>query len=409
MRDLIPTGASISATPWHSQGIFGGYGPSVVDVIDTLPAVGGLVGGGLATAYGLGTGGLGAVAIPGAAALGGEAGEAWRQNARRMIGAYAPETSADAAQQIGEQGAVQAAAEVGGRAIAAGARAVGRGMVENAVRPPIGLQREFPDVIDTIVKEQLPVGAGMFGGKKGSERAAIRLAEESKVVKDLLAKSTAGGTSFSTSKLAEPVMKLIDDIAEQPLAKADMARLEGMLDEFVNKKGPLSPLDVQKIKQAAQSIAKPIYKAVAAGNAVTADQALAARFNSAIASGAKEAMETIPGVAEGEAAKRSLIGAKKALSQAEMRRLSLMAEGGAAVLGGAAGAVTVPTDDPFSKSAAGWLIARGVLSPRSLSRVGLTLTREETQMLLRQFPRFAERLLNGPETQAPREGATSGR
>lgn len=113
--------SGISETPWYARGMFGGYGPSVTDVIDTLPAVGGMVGGGLAAVSALPTGSLGAVAIPGAAALGGEGGEAWRQNLRRAIGAYAPPTSGAAATEIGRQGGIQAAAEIGGRAVARGA------------------------------------------------------------------------------------------------------------------------------------------------------------------------------------------------------------------------------------------------------------------------------------------------
>ncbi len=401
----------ISETPWYARGVFGGgRGPSVQDALGVIPAVtgavGGAIGAGGGTAFGVGFGG-----IPGAlggAALGGGAGEALKQNLGQMIGIPSPLTAGERAADIGTEGAVQAGAELGGRALAGGARALGRGMVENAVRPPISLRREFPDVIETIVKERLPVGAGVLGGAKGSERAALRLAAESQGVKALLARATAGGKTFESSKLAEPVLKLIDDIAEQPLSKGDIAGIDGMLTEFLaSKKGPLTPLDVQKLKQAAQSIAKPIYRAVSRGENVSADQAVRARFNSAIATGSKEAMETIPGVAEGEAKKRSLIGAKKALSQAEMRRMSLMGEAGAAVMGSTAGTVFAPLDGPLEKSAAGWLVARAALSPRSLSRAGLMLTRAEAQALLKQFPRMGAFLLKSATTQEtqPPEGA----
>lgn len=392
---------SIGPTPWYDQGMgalvgMRGHGPSVRDALNVLPtvggAVGGIVGGAGGTVGGMAVGGP--PAAVGGAALGGAAGEAVRQQIGDLIGIPKPQTAVERATDIGKEAAIQGAAEMGGRALAAGGKALGRGMVENAVRPSITLQREFPGVIDTIVKERLPVGAGITGGEKGSERAARRLAEESQAVKDLLAKATAGGKSFETSKLAEPVLKLLDDVAEQPLSKADMGRLEKMLDEFTAKKGSLSPLDVQKLKQRAQAIAKPIYKAAARGEPVSAEASMEGRFNAAIASGAKDAMETIPGVAKGEAKKRELIGAKKALTQAEAKRLSLMGEIGSAVVGSAAGQViNVPLDNPLEKSAAGWFIARKLLSPRSLSRAGLALTSAEAAAMMRQSPRLAAYLL----------------
>lgn len=372
----------ISATPWHSQGMFMGHGPSVRDVLGTLPTVGGAIGG-VAGAPGVGTALIGA-------ALGGGGGEALKQLGERAIGVQTPQTGTEAATSIGKEAAIQAAAELGGRGIAGVGKAVGKGMVENAVRPSITLRREFPDVLDTIVRERLPVGAAPFGTVKGSERAALRLAEESKAVKALLGKATAGGKNFETSKLAEPVLKLLDDIAEQPLAKADMVSLEKMFDEFTAKKGPLSPLDVQKLKQSAQAIAKPIYKAVARGENVSADQAIKARFNSAIATGAKQAMETVPGVAAGEAKKRSLIGAQRALSQAEMRRLSLMGE----MLPATAGVVSSMLgsgsgmDENLRRGAIAYAAIRFGMSPRSLSRGGLVLTSAQAQELMRQFPRL---------------------
>lgn len=411
---------SIGPTPWYDQGIgalvgMRGRGPSVRDALGLLPtlggAVGGVVGGAGGTVGGMAVGGLpGAV---GGAALGGAAGEAARQQIGDMIGIPKPQTAADRALEIGKEGAIQGAAELGGRGLAAGAKVLGKGMVENAVRPSMSIQREFPNVIDTIVKERLPVGTRPFGlgGAKGSERAALRLAEESSAVKGLLAKATAGGKTFETSKLAEPVLKLIDEVAEQPLAKADMKRLEAMINEFTSKKGPLSPLDVQKLKQKAQAIAKPIYKAVARGEAVSADQAISGRFNAALATGAKDAMETIPGVAEGEATKRELIGAKKALTAAETKRLSLSGEIGSAVIGAAAGQTfNVSLDNPLERSAAGWFIARGLLQPRALSRAGLALTTAEAAAMMKQAPRLATYLLrNAGRDRTGQPASTEGR
>jgi hypothetical protein len=411
------TTGTISATPWYQQDVIGGV--SVQDAIDALPTAGGFVGGLLGGAGGA-VGGTAAAGPPGGAALsvkgavagaaiGGAGGEAFRQHARRAIGAVAPTTAFDAAKGIGREGAIQAAAELGGLGLAAGARSVGKAFVENSVRPTITLQQQFPDVIETIVKERLPVGAGPFGKTKGSEMAAAKLRDESVAVKELLAKATVDGKTFEASKLAQPVLKLIDDIAEEEALNPGATRqLERFIENYLaKKKGPLDPLDVQKLKQAAQKIAEPIYKAVARGEAVSPKQATQARFSAAVAQGSKKAMEEIPGVAEGEAKKQALIGAKKALRQAEMRRLPLWAEGGAAVLGagGLGDSGLIPLDDPFVKSAVGWLIVRGFFSPRAVSRYGLVLTSTQARELLRQQPRLGEFLVRKavalPDQQQP--------
>lgn len=102
----------IGATPWHSQGMFAGRGPSVRDVLSFLPAAGGAIGGAIAAP--------GVATAVGGAALGGGAGEAFKQLAERAIGVQTPETGTEAAQSIGKAAAVQGAAELGGRAVASG-------------------------------------------------------------------------------------------------------------------------------------------------------------------------------------------------------------------------------------------------------------------------------------------------
>lgn len=397
----------IRETPWYGKSYFGL--PSVTESLSALPALGGfaggVAGGAGGTVFGIGVGG-----VPGAAAgaaFGGAAGEATRQHAVRALGGHGPETSGVAAKEIALEAGKQAAAELGGRALAGGAKALGRGMVENAVRPPISLQREFPGVIDTIVKERLPVGTRPFGAERGSTMAAKSLKEESEAVKRLLAKATAGGKNFETSKLAEPVLKLIDDVAEaEALSPGGVAQLGKLITNFLDKKkGPLSPFDVQKLKQMAQSIAKPIYKAIEKGHPVTADQSVLARFNASIAEGAKGAMETIPGVAAGEARKKSLIGATRALSQAEMRRLSLMGESIPAAAGIVSGLLSGQgqIDEGLKRAAITYGAIRLGLSPRALSLGGLILTNDQAQALLRQFPRLTEAVIS-----VSREGGERG-
>lgn len=377
--------------------------------VDSLPSAGGLVGGLVGGAGGT-VAGIGVGGVPGAiggAAVGGAAGESAKQLINRVRGKAAPATATDAARDIGTEGAVQGATEAAGGALAKGATVIGRGLVENAVRPTMAMVRDFPNVVDTIVKERLPVGRMMPGMAKGSEQALAKLATASASVKALLSKATSDGMTFATSKIAEPVLGLIDDIAKQPIGDAQMKTLENMLDEFMKRNpGPLTPLAVKDLKSRAQAVAKPIYKAMGMGMPVSADQTVAARFNGAVASGAKSALETIDGVGAGETEKQGLIGASRALKAAENRRVSLAGEMGSAMVGNVAGTVAdmlgpdSSLDGALKKSAIAWTVARGFSSPRMMSRSGLMLTSPQIEALFRQFPRLAVAAIEQAQAQS---------
>jgi hypothetical protein len=98
---------------------------------EALPIAGGVIGGvaGLPTAPF--TMGLGPVAT---ATAGGAAGESYRQLLSRAMGLPAPETSLEAAKQIGIEGGIQGASEVAGMGLGAAARPVlrplGRGLAK---------------------------------------------------------------------------------------------------------------------------------------------------------------------------------------------------------------------------------------------------------------------------------------
>src|SRR3990167_7289850 len=255
---------------------------------DLLPTAGGMTGG-LIGGIGGTVAGLGVGGVPGAvggATLGGATGEALRQVVNRLRGEPVPETMGAAAGRIGLEGAKQGGSELAGAGLVKGASVVGRTLLENAVRPTQTLLREFPDVMATIAKERLPVGASLLTKTKGSELAARKLGAASKAGRNLLTRATSEGAQYSADEVATPVLQLIDDLAKQPLREAQEQQLAGMISEFLRRHdGPLTPLAVKELKQAAQAIAKPVYRAVEKGFPVQADQALSARFNSAIASG----------------------------------------------------------------------------------------------------------------------------
>lgn len=364
--------------------------------VDALPTLGGFAGG-VAGGIGGTVAGMGVGGVPGAvggAALGGGAGEAAKQLVNRARGAPAPESAMDAVAGIGKEGAVQGASELAGAGAVGLSRVAGRALMEHAVRPTASLLREFPNVMDTILRRRLPVGRNLLpGSEAGSEMAVEQLGDAGRAVRALLTKAEQSGTQFTPDQVAQPVQDLLQELTKQPLGEAEQRQVAGMLQEFLQRHpGPLTPNDVKDLKQAAQAIAKPVYKAADKGFPVSADQSVNARFNSAIASGAKTTLETIPGVAAGESATRDLIGATRAIKAAEGRRLSLGAEAVSAIAPVLAQLLQPDSNLPekVRNAATAYLVTRGIASPRSLSRVALKLTDTQVQELLRQVPRLAE-------------------
>lgn len=215
-RDYMTTGTnalrsagSLSATPWYSQGMFAGHGPSVTDIIDTAPAIGGAIGG----ALGAGSGafaGLGFGAVPGAvggAAIGGEGGEAVRQIARSAIGAYSPRTMGEAATNIGQQGGIQVASELTGRAL--------------------------PVVFGKGVSKLLPAGEKQYAQALGATTVANKQLSE-KIVPELIKRRVSGSreaiAELADKKIAESGAALDAALANVP--KGTAADVGGVLNHL---------------------------------------------------------------------------------------------------------------------------------------------------------------------------------
>lgn len=379
----------------------GNHPRSWLDVaVDALPAaggaVGGIVGGIGGTVAGLGVGGVpGAV---GGAALGGGAGEAARQLINRFRGAEAPATPLQAATGIATEGGVQGASELAGAGLMKGASMAAHGLMDFAIRPAPTVAEEFGDIAGTALKERLPVGRVLPASARGSSIAREALRDASGETRGLLTAAEQAGTTFSPGAIARgPVTELVGQIAKQPLSESELNQVSRLFSEYVNTQpDQMSPNALKDMKQAAQRIAKPIFKALNSGNAVPAGESLKANFNKAIADGAKEALETIPGVGASEARTQALIGATKAIRRAEVRRLPLIAETAAplagAMVGGAHGLMADDargTAEGAGKGIGVALLTRALLSPRSTSRAALGLTTPMIQQTLRQMPRAA--------------------
>lgn len=405
LAEIARGGGEVSPPDPLEPSVMEGLGTKVARYSRALPAIGGAVGGLLG--WGVGN-------IPGAvggAAAGGAAGDALSMGIRKALGKGAPESLGAAGTELLEQSALQVPMELGGRALAGAAKLGGRTLYDAALRPTGTLLQEFPDVVKTAIKNRLPVGDVLPGvGRKGSQIANQARQASGRQTAQLLGDAGKAGTRFSIRDVIEtPIQALAKRIDDQPEVRADMAALGKFVRELLeDKAGAITPERLKAIKASAQAVSKPIYKAKARGEVVAADRSLAAQANEAVASGARTALETIPGVAESEAQTKALIGAAKAIRQAESRRAPLTTH----ILSGVAGSAGIgggvsrggDTSDNAALGLTAYILMRAMASPRSMSRMGIELNRDSIQQVLRLLPYAAEGMYSATRETAPQTG-----
>lgn len=394
--------AALNAPPPTARGTV--KSRSWIDIgVNALPTIGGAVGGVIGGLGGtvLGTPVGGVVGATGGATLGGATGEAVKQLINRARGKPAPGTPLEAAAQIGKQGAVQGGSQLAGEGLARGASMAAHGLMDFAIRPAPTVAEEFGDIAGTALKERIPVGSVLPGAQKGSNIARSAMRESAGNTRRLLTGAEKAGTTFSARGVASgPVTEMAGEIAKQPLSDSELNQVARMFSEYLDTRGgvnaTIKPNDLKDMKQAAQRIAKPIFRALNKGEVVPAGESLKGQFNKAVAQGAQGALETIPGVAQSEGRTQALIGATKAIRRAEVRRLPLVAEIAAPVAGAVAGGARSAMGGDARSAATGAtegitaaMLTRALLSPRSTSRMALGLTEPAIQQVLQQMPRGA--------------------
>jgi hypothetical protein len=318
------------------------YSPSQsIDFSGLIPAAGGAVGG---------TAGFFLGGPPGAyqgAVLGGAGGEGIRQAVLKQKPSL---------RRMAHEGAVQGLFEIGGQGLSAGARVAGKSVMKGALRASKSLQSSFPDPTETVMSNRLMANA------KGAAKATALREGSSQKLMDLLNSSNSAGKTFRTADVTRDVRAMLRDPV---LPSGEKARIMGQLKGFLQDQGKkIDPPLLKEIKQFYQNRAATVYRAAKTG-APTVAQENRAAFSAAIAKGAKNQLETIPGVAGREAQTQSLIGAERAVTDASMRPPPSLN-------------VLHPGTYPLLRSLSG---------PGAQSRLALFLTHPAIQELLHQSPR----------------------
>lgn len=314
-----------------------------------LPVAGGAIGGGLGATGGAAAG-MGVGSIPGAvvggvggAALGGAGGRAAENALLQALLGDEPMDAFEATMDVGREGLMQGAMEGAGLAGAKGLSMVGRQIMEEAVPITQNMARDFPDidVIGQIMKDRMTVprsrgmvvpepvaGAAPIPKTTSKPPSTEMVFKSDKELGSLLDKAQKSGWTANTDDLVDPVLKLMDDIVEQPIAGADRKAVMKMLDTFVQEHpGQLTPQTVRKMGQRAWEIAEPILKRKKVRPGVNAREAIRGRFANAVGTGVKQALETIEGVPARQQRTQALIASDRAL-QGASRDPSLARVGG---------------------------------------------------------------------------------
>lgn len=264
--------------------------------VPAAAALGGLTG----TAAGVGP-------IAGAGIAGGAA-EALRQ---RFSGEPFSPSAVDRAagqQALLELGGGLAAKSLGNLARPVMRRALGVG---RPIAGEVKVGRSLlPDPVETAIQERIAATP------KGAVKATQLRKNSAAILSGLIDRADATGQRLSTFEVTKHVRNLIRSNVVPGSEKRKI--LSDLVSFYADKGRQIPPVLLQEVKRYYQRQARSIYSAGAEGAFTLADQAHG-QFAEALARGAREQLETIPGVAAQNAATQRLIGVEKAVTQAVRR------------------------------------------------------------------------------------------
>lgn len=259
-------------------------------VLGVLPYVGGALGG-------MAGGGIASI---GTAGLGGAAGEGFRQYLTgQPISPMA----------IGGQALGQAGGQGIGMGLAKGAGALAKPLMRRALAVGRSLPG-FSNTAETALQE------GITASKGGLVKAQSLGEQSAQSLETMLAEARATGKTLNTRRVLQPVRNLL---RSNVIPDEDKAAIMRKLVSFLgDKTARIDPLVLQEIKQYWGQRAKAIY-APAGRRLSNAAKLAIAPFETALTTGARQQLETIPGVAAQNLRTQNLMGVERAVERAVTR------------------------------------------------------------------------------------------
>lgn len=220
---------------------------------------------------------------------------------------------------MAKEGALGAVGQGIGRGVSAVAGKVAPIIGKMVLSPTTRIQKEFPDVVQTFLKERIPVGQSAVAGARGMESAAAaqQMAQ---------AAEAAGASPVGPREIVGQFRGVRDEIVKRgenaaPEAAGQMKQLVDRAKEL-RRQGPKSVTRNQELKQSAQRDANKAFRAQDRGAQIND---VGAELDKAVAVGRQKAAEArIPGIADQNKRTQSLMGLEGALEDAEMRNAGMV-------------------------------------------------------------------------------------
>jgi len=249
-----------------------------------------------------------ATEIPGA--LADVARNLWNPETRGATLAGAGQGAMQGVKDAGLSGAIQGGSEAVGGVLAKGAKMGANRLMQSVMKPTRTLRNEFPTVAADAVEYGVPIGEA--GGRKVGK---LLDAKSGQVQDKLRLAQRMGARPIAMADVVPSLQSVAQKVSKEPLdggAKlTEVSDIGGrLLQQHPN---PITLLEAQEMKQAAQRVASQGYKQIDRGapiNSVTPDA------NMAIARGLREQIEKRADVGPLNEEVQRLIGVDRAIEGA---------------------------------------------------------------------------------------------
>ena len=244
-----------------------------------LPKAGAFVGGLVGGTAGAPTGPGALLSGAGGAALGAAGGEAMRQHVGRAMGVEVPDSPMEAATAMAREGLMGGVEQVGGNVLGAGAKLGGRVAMQAALNAT-------PEVARTALR------SGVIATRGGLKLVEKNIAELGARTRTIVAQNR---TRFVADDILDPTERALAQSLKEnrtPESMVDARVFQRLGRQFMRRnQRPMTALEVQRFKQDADRIARPIWEKQARGELLSPVEGAKLRWYQAMAKTSREALE----------------------------------------------------------------------------------------------------------------------